>query len=126
MTKQEKQVREFNKAFNIPTDESNPDRSDIVLRENLYLEELEELEKAIAQNDLIEVFDALIDITYIHKGLQVLKGVSYPITLNGTHSNIAKLTSYTKIGMSACMSEIIRFIDNNDLSDNLNIQKLSF
>lgn len=125
-SKQEKQVREFNKAFNIACDHDNPMISEVELKQNMYLEELEELKDAIKENDLVGVFDALIDSVYIHIGLEVLKGVSYPITLTGTHSNDAKLTSRTKIAMTGYMNELVLFIEENDISDNLNIQKMSF
>lgn len=63
-------VAEFHKTFELPI-ERNPlipteDRSE--LRINLLQEELNELKQAIADNDIVEIADALCDIQYVLSG----------------------------------------------------------
>lgn len=63
-------VAAFHKTFKHPILEKpaipSPDRCR--LRVSLIAEELKELEEAIAQNDLVEVADALCDIQYVLSG----------------------------------------------------------
>lgn len=64
------QVKEFHKTFHHPI-EAEPlipskQRSD--LRVSLIAEELKELQEAIANNDIVEVADALCDIQYVLSG----------------------------------------------------------
>ena len=63
-------VAEFHKTFKHPILETpqipTPDRCK--LRVSLIAEELKELEEAIADNDLVEVADALADIQYVLSG----------------------------------------------------------
>lgn len=63
-------VAAFHKTFKHPILEKptipSPDRCS--LRVSLIAEELKELEEAIAQNDLVEVADALCDIQYVLSG----------------------------------------------------------
>ena len=64
------QVAEFHRTFKHPIEPKPtipaPDRCK--LRVNLIAEELKELEKAIADGDLVEVADALCDIQYVLSG----------------------------------------------------------
>jgi predicted HAD superfamily Cof-like phosphohydrolase len=64
------QVAEFHKAFKHPIEERPiiPERRRCDLRVALIREELEELEAAIENNDLVEVADALCDIQYVLSG----------------------------------------------------------
>lgn len=64
------QVAEFHRTFKHPIEAEpiipSPDRCR--LRVSLLQEELQELEEAIANNDLVEVADALCDIQYVLSG----------------------------------------------------------
>lgn len=64
------QVAEFHKTFKHPilSSPSIPDKLRSDLRVSLISEELKELEEAIADNDLVEVADALCDIQYVLSG----------------------------------------------------------
>ena len=64
------QVAEFHKTFNHPVKEipAIPNKKRCDLRVALIAEELKELEEAIADNDLVEVADALCDIQYVLSG----------------------------------------------------------
>ncbi len=64
------QVAEFHRTFQHPVEETPtipaPERQQ--LRIALLSEELEELRKAIAENNLIEIADALCDLQYVLSG----------------------------------------------------------
>jgi predicted HAD superfamily Cof-like phosphohydrolase len=64
------QVAEFHRTFRHPIQEKPaiPERRRCDLRVALIREELEELETAIENNDLVEVADALCDIQYVLSG----------------------------------------------------------
>lgn len=64
------QVGEFHKTFNAPIlDEPKiPSQDRCELRINLLQEELDELSKAIEENDIIEIADALCDLQYVLSG----------------------------------------------------------
>ena len=63
-------VAKFHETFDLPIIDQPvipaPDRC--VLRVNLLQEELDELKDAIADNDMVEVADALCDIQYVLSG----------------------------------------------------------
>lgn len=63
-------VAEFHKTFKHPilTSPQIPSEDRCKLRVSLIAEELRELEEAIADNDLVEVADALADIQYVLSG----------------------------------------------------------
>ncbi len=63
-------VAKFHDTFNLPiVDEPGiPAPERCMLRVNLLQEELNELKEAIAENDLVEVADALCDIQYVLSG----------------------------------------------------------
>ena len=63
-------VAEFHKTFKHPIlpAPTIPDEQRCKLRVSLIAEELKELEEAIANNDLVEVADALCDIQYVLSG----------------------------------------------------------
>lgn len=63
-------VAEFHKTFKHPILEKPqiPSEDRCKLRVSLIAEELNELEEAIANNDLVEVADALADIQYVLSG----------------------------------------------------------
>lgn len=64
------QVAEFHKTFNAPIIDTPkiPDAKRCELRVSLLQEELNELKEAIAQNDLVEIADALCDLQYVLSG----------------------------------------------------------
>ena len=64
------QTADFHKLFNHPILEEPiiPDGKRCELRVELISEELNELKEAIANNDLVEVADALCDIQYVLSG----------------------------------------------------------
>lgn len=64
------QVAEFHKTFNAPILEKPtiPSKKRSALRVALLQEELDELKKAIEDNDLVEVADALCDLQYVLSG----------------------------------------------------------
>ncbi|MFD2034325.1 hypothetical protein ACFSKL_05960 [Belliella marina] len=63
-------VAEFHQTFMHPILNSPqiPDKKRCELRVSLIAEELKELEEAIAENNLVEVADALCDIQYVLSG----------------------------------------------------------
>ncbi len=63
-------VEQFHKTFNQPVLETPqiPDEKRCELRVRLLQEELDEFKEAIANNDLVEVADALSDIMYVLSG----------------------------------------------------------
>lgn len=64
------QVAEFHRTFKHPIQPTPiiPDEKRCKLRVSLIAEELKELEEAIADNDLVEIADALCDIQYVLSG----------------------------------------------------------
>jgi predicted HAD superfamily Cof-like phosphohydrolase len=64
------QVAEFHKTFNAPILDTPqiPSKERADLRVSLLQEELDELKKAIEDNDLVEVADALCDLQYVLSG----------------------------------------------------------
>lgn len=64
------QVAAFHKTFKHPivAHPAIPEEKRSALRVELISEELKELQEAIAQNDLVEIADALCDIQYVLSG----------------------------------------------------------
>jgi predicted HAD superfamily Cof-like phosphohydrolase len=64
------QVAEFHRTFQHPIKENPgiPDPTRCELRVSLIAEELDELQKAIADGDMVEIADALCDIQYVLSG----------------------------------------------------------
>lgn len=73
------QVAQFHRTFRLPIlDEPtipHPDRCQ--LRINLLAEELQELEQAIADQDLVEIADALCDLQYVLSGAVLEFGLAH-------------------------------------------------
>lgn len=63
-------VAEFHRTFHLPVPNvpQIPDADRCRLRVHLLREELEELEQAIADNDLVEAADAFADLQYVLSG----------------------------------------------------------
>ncbi|MGB4058309.1 MAG: nucleoside triphosphate pyrophosphohydrolase family protein [Alphaproteobacteria bacterium] len=64
------QVREFHETYGLPVEDrpniADPKTND--LRINLIAEELEELQEALKNGDIVETLDALIDLQYVLDG----------------------------------------------------------
>ncbi|PPK86508.1 phosphoribosyl-ATP pyrophosphohydrolase [Neolewinella xylanilytica] len=88
-------VAEFHRTFRVPIIEAPaipaPERS--ALRINLLREELEELQQAIEDEDLVEVADALADLQYVLSGavLEFGLGDKFKAIFDEVHrSNMSK------------------------------------
>jgi predicted HAD superfamily Cof-like phosphohydrolase len=87
-------VDEFHAAFNLPRAETPllPDISTRELRKALLREEFEEYLAAEADDDIVEVADALADIIYIACGTAVAYGIPLDMVFAEVHrSNMDKL-----------------------------------
>lgn len=92
------QVAEFHKTFNAPILEKPqiPSKERCELRVSLLQEELNELQQAIADNDLVEIADALCDLQYVLSGavLEFGLGEKFPALFNEVQrSNMSKACS---------------------------------
>ena len=92
------QVAEFHKTFNAPILEKpqSPSKERCELRVSLLQEELNELQQAIADNDLVEIADALCDLQYVLSGavLEFGLGEKFPALFNEVQrSNMSKACS---------------------------------
>ena len=88
-------VKEFHQTFGIESLDSPTFPSDRIqkLRIELIREEFEELKEAIADNDIVEVADALTDILYVVYGAGDAFGIDLDKCFNEVHrSNMSKLT----------------------------------
>ena len=70
-----------------------PDKKIIKLRVDLIKEELQELEEALKNNDIVEVADALTDILYVTYGA----GHSFGINLNQCFKEVQR-SNMSKLG----------------------------
>ena len=89
------QVAEFHKTFNAPILDTPqiPSKERATLRVSLLQEELDELKKAIEDNDLVEIADALCDLQYVLSGavLEFGLGEKFIEMFNEVHrSNMSK------------------------------------
>ena len=92
------QVAEFHKTFNAPILEKPqiPSKERCELRVSLLQEELNELQQAIADNDLVEIADALCYLQYVLSGavLEFGLGEKFPALFNEVQrSNMSKACS---------------------------------
>lgn len=93
MTNFEK-VKEFHNKFDVivQIEPSFPDPDTVQLRVDLIEEELQELITGIAENDIVEVADALTDILYVVYGMGDVFGIDLDKTFAEVHrSNMSKL-----------------------------------
>ena len=93
MTNFEK-VKEFHRQYDVITQTrpSFPDPDTVQLRVDLIEEELQELITGIAENDIVEVADALTDILYVVYGMGDVFGIDLDKTFAEVHrSNMSKL-----------------------------------
>ena len=90
------QVREFHDAFGVKN-EPHPTLSDKktqLLRVKLIQDELGELREALEAEDIVEVLDALVDISYVVEGSFLQFGLAFlkDSAFNEVHrSNMSKL-----------------------------------
>ena len=89
------QVTEFHKTFNAPILDTPqiPSKERCELRVSLLQEELNELKEAIADNNLVEIADALCDLQYVLSGavLEFGLGEKFPALFNEVQrSNMSK------------------------------------
>lgn len=88
-------VREFHETYNqpvrtVPT--LDIPKKEAELRYHLIKEELEELREAIDANDLVGIYDALLDIDWVTQGGILAWGLNYHEGLEAVaHSNRTKL-----------------------------------
>ncbi len=93
MTNNEK-VKQFMEIYGqlVPDKAHFPDRNTIHLRVDLIEEELQELHEAIADENLIEIADALTDLLYVVYGAGHTFGIDLDKTFAEVHrSNMSKL-----------------------------------
>lgn len=89
-------VKEFHETYGLPV-KDQPDISceqTKSLRINLLQEELNELKEALAQNDIVEVLDALTDLQYVLDGAYLsfgLHGIKNMAFDEVQRSNMSKL-----------------------------------
>ena len=96
----EKALREFHIAYDLPIGDkarnfsgnntvTSPPRR---LRQNLLDEEIWEYWRAEADNDIVEIADALTDIVYIAVGTAIAYGIPFDNVFSEVHrSNMSKL-----------------------------------
>lgn len=95
-------VKDFNKAFGVPVHDTPQkklllDKNLIKFRLDLIKEELQELETAVSENDIIETVDALADILYVVHGMGSVLGLDLDKAFDIVHkSNMSKLCKTEK------------------------------
>lgn len=90
----ETDIKEFREAFNLPVNEKPGmiSAEDFRLHLSLIEEEVEELVVAFKNQDVTEIFDAVIDIIYVTAGLGVQAGFPLSEGWREVHSsNMSKL-----------------------------------
>ncbi|MCB1682712.1 MAG: nucleoside triphosphate pyrophosphohydrolase family protein [Alphaproteobacteria bacterium] len=89
-------VQEFHETYGLPVEDEQTlsDEKTRQLRINLLAEELDELKEALAQGDLLETLDALIDLQYVLDGAFLSFGLQHvkQAAFDEVHrSNMSKL-----------------------------------
>lgn len=90
-------VKEFHETYGLPV-KSVPDITDEktnALRINLLQEELNELSEALANNDIVEVLDALTDLQYVLDGAYLSFGMHH---LKDAAFNEVQRSNMSKLG----------------------------
>ena len=93
-------VREFHNKFGIlaPTQFKVPSRARMFARLNWIWEETDELNRAINDDDVVEILDALADIIYFCYGMAVEMNVELdPIIAEVQRTNLAKEGGNTRL-----------------------------
>lgn len=93
-------VREFMLTFDqtVKTQAEMPDEQTQLLRYSLIAEELDELDDALFNNDLVEVADALTDLLYVVYGAGHAFGIDLDACFAEVHrSNMSKLDAQGQV-----------------------------
>lgn len=99
MNIEEKQVLEFHKTFElaIAKKPAIPDEATQKLRIALIQEELDELARAFAEKDVVDVADALADLLYVTYGAAVACGIDIDPVFQEVHrSNMTKVGGHKR------------------------------
>ena len=98
MTSQLEKVKEFNRAFNLEVPENvqtnffTQDTFTVNLKMKLIREEMEELEEAVRNKDVVETADAIGDLLYVLDGMAISMGLPMDDIFDHIHeSNMSKL-----------------------------------
>ena len=92
-------VKEFHGEFDILINDEPTiiDGRTANLRIELIKEELEELEIAIDDNDIVEIADALADLKYVVEGTSISYGINLNAVFKEVHrSNMTKVGGYKR------------------------------
>jgi predicted HAD superfamily Cof-like phosphohydrolase len=93
MSPQQEMVKAFHKAFGILIHDKPtiPDIGTRILRYKLIKEELDELDEALYNNDIVKTADAIADLLYVVYGTAVSCGIDIEPIFNEVHrSNMTK------------------------------------
>ena len=97
MNSEQRMVKEFHNAFNLPVADSPTTLSqkDVFKRTVLIKEELDELKDALYEYDLLKIADAIADLLYVVYGTAVECGLDIePIFKEVHRSNMTKKGGY--------------------------------
>lgn len=87
-------VQEFHKKFDLPTERYPGFPSDEILefRKKFLREELNEFEEAVKNKDLVKVLDALADLVYVALGTAIFMNLPFQDAWNIVHNaNMTKI-----------------------------------
>lgn len=99
MTNEQRMVEEFHRTFGIAigSGPTVPDENTRSLRVRLIQEEFEELQDAMAQQDIIAVAKELADLLYVVYGTAVSCGIDMEPVFKEVHrSNMSKVGGYKR------------------------------
>lgn len=99
MNKEQEAVELFHKTFEQPIETTPlvPNEKSCELRVTLIQEELDELETAFLNKDIVEVADALGDLLYVVYGAGVVCGIDLENVFNEVHrSNMTKVGGHKR------------------------------
>lgn len=94
-------VHEFHQRFDLPLgDENKLDQEARLFRVGFLYEEIEELEQAFDQGDMVGAFDALLDLVYVAQGTALFLGINpaqWDAGMRAVHNaNMAKVRAGTE------------------------------
>lgn len=97
MTDLFKDVSEFRRKFNLPVYRYAFNDELVKWAKSHIKEESEEFDRAITEKDLVEVFDALIDLIYVALGIAYSMGLPFEKGWNRVHeANMKKVRGIGK------------------------------
>lgn len=94
MNSEQKKVLEFHKTFSLPIAKKPTTITKEAAKRRFYLlaEEVLELDKALLDNDIVEIADAIADVLYVAYGTAVECGIDIQPIFNEVHkSNMTKI-----------------------------------